>query len=90
MQVSTRNTAPLYAYSLLTCAFSQVTNAYVSGMKEDLDMSGNDLNYLQVFWTVGYIVGQLPSQIIITKIRPSVGCPRRSPSRASSSLAWPA
>jgi ACS family pantothenate transporter-like MFS transporter len=44
-------------------------------MKEDLSMEGNDLNYLNTFWTVGYIVGQLPSQIIITKVRPSIWLP---------------
>ncbi|KAL2212414.1 MFS general substrate transporter [Sarocladium strictum] len=54
---------------------TNVSNAYVSGMKEDLDMAGNDLNYLNTFWTVGYILGQLPSQIIITKVRPSIWLP---------------
>lgn len=54
---------------------SQVNNAYVSGMKEDLNMTGNDLNYLNTFWNIGYIVGQLPSQIIITKVRPSIWLP---------------
>lgn len=44
-------------------------------MKEDLEMSGNDLNLLSTYWTVGYIIGQLPSQIIITKIRPSIWLP---------------
>lgn len=38
-------------------------------------MAGNDLNYLNTFWTVGYILGQLPSQIIITKVRPSIWLP---------------
>ncbi|KAJ4328903.1 hypothetical protein N0V84_000691 [Fusarium piperis] len=54
---------------------TNVSNAYVSGMKEDLKMTGNDLNYLSTFWTVGYIIGQLPSQIIITKVRPSIWLP---------------
>lgn len=36
---------------LLTCI--QVVNAYVSGMKEDLDMSGQDYNLLQTMFTVG-------------------------------------
>jgi MFS transporter, ACS family, pantothenate transporter len=44
-------------------------------MKEDLSMSGNDLNYLNTFWNIGYIIGQLPSQIIITKVRPSIWLP---------------
>ncbi|KAK7227913.1 hypothetical protein V2G26_000083 [Clonostachys chloroleuca] len=60
---------------------TNVSNAYVSGMKEDLNMTGNDLNLLLTFWNIGYIVGQLPSQIIITKVRPSVWLP-------SAELAW--
>jgi ACS family pantothenate transporter-like MFS transporter len=44
-------------------------------MKEDLDMTGNDLNLLTTFFNIGYIIGQLPSQIIITKVRPSIWLP---------------
>lgn len=36
---------------LPTCI--QVVNAYVSGMKEDLNMSGQDYNLLQIMFTVG-------------------------------------
>ncbi|GKT45089.1 pantothenate transporter liz1 [Colletotrichum spaethianum] len=56
----------------LTCDLS---NAYVSGMKEDLHLSGNDLNYLTTFFNIGYIIGQLPSQLILTRIRPSIWLP---------------
>ncbi|OAA39052.1 MFS general substrate transporter [Cordyceps fumosorosea ARSEF 2679] len=28
-----------------------VNNAFVSGMKEDLDLNGNELNYMQTCWT---------------------------------------
>ncbi|TQN68336.1 Pantothenate transporter liz1 [Colletotrichum shisoi] len=34
-----------------------INNAFVSGMKEDLGLYGNELNYMQVCWTVGYVVG---------------------------------
>jgi hypothetical protein len=54
---------------------TNVTNAYVSGMHEDLDMTGNDLNYLTTYFNIGYIVGNIPSQIILTKVRPSVWLP---------------
>ncbi|CAJ2505846.1 Uu.00g132400.m01.CDS01 [Anthostomella pinea] len=54
---------------------TNVSNAYVSGMKEDLVMAGNDLNLLTTFWTVGYIVGQVPSQLMLTKVRPSIWLP---------------
>lgn len=44
-------------------------------MKEDLELSGNDLNYLTTYWNIGYILGQIPSQLIMLKIRPSVWLP---------------
>jgi len=37
---------------------SNITNAFVSGMKEDLKLFGNQYNYIVVAWTVGYIIGQ--------------------------------
>lgn len=60
---------------LIFCGQNQVSNAYVSGMKEDLNLSGNDLNYLTTYWTVGYILGQVPSQLVMTKVRPSIWLP---------------
>lgn len=54
---------------------SNISNAYVSGMKEDLKMNGNQLNLVDVAWTSGYVVGQLPSQLILTKVRPSIWIP---------------
>lgn len=44
-------------------------------MKEDLQLSGNDLNYLTTYWTIGYIIGQIPSQLVMTKVRPSIWLP---------------
>jgi len=37
-----------------------INNAFVSGMKEDLGLYGNELNYLQTAWTVGYVLGEVP------------------------------
>lgn len=37
-----------------------INNAFVSGMKEDLNLFGNQLNYMQTCWTVGYVIGQIP------------------------------
>ncbi|KAL3428312.1 major facilitator superfamily transporter [Phlyctema vagabunda] len=54
---------------------TNIANAYVSGMKEDLKMNGNQINLVDVAWTTGYVVGQLPSQVLLTKIRPSVWIP---------------
>lgn len=44
-------------------------------MKEDLAMNANQLNLIDVAWTSGYVIGQLPSQFILTKVRPSVWIP---------------
>lgn len=44
-------------------------------MKEALDLKGNDLNYLTTYWNIGYILGQIPSQLVLTKIRPSIWLP---------------
>ncbi|KAL2132717.1 hypothetical protein VTI74DRAFT_3455 [Chaetomium olivicolor] len=52
-----------------------VLSAFVSGMKEDLGLYDNQLNYLVTTWTVGYVVGQVPSNLIITRVRPSIWIP---------------
>ncbi|KAK0637410.1 major facilitator superfamily domain-containing protein [Bombardia bombarda] len=52
-----------------------INNAFVSGMKEDLGLFGNELNYMQVCWTVGYVLGEIPSNILLTRIRPSIWIP---------------
>ncbi|KAK8205632.1 hypothetical protein M8818_004808 [Zalaria obscura] len=52
-----------------------INNAFVSGMKEDLGLNGNQLNYMQTAWTVGYVIGELPSNIVLTRIRPSIWIP---------------
>ncbi|KIW21430.1 hypothetical protein PV08_02010 [Exophiala spinifera] len=54
---------------------ANINNAYVSGMKEDLNMLGNQYNYATTLWTVGYIIGEIPSNLILTKVRPSIWIP---------------
>lgn len=43
-------------------------NAYVSGVKEDLNLQGNDLVQLQTMYTVGAVVGQIPFVYLFTKL----------------------
>lgn len=38
-----------------------INNAFVSGMEEDLGLYGNQLNYMITCWTVGYVIGEVPS-----------------------------
>ncbi|KAK3692003.1 major facilitator superfamily domain-containing protein [Podospora appendiculata] len=52
-----------------------INNAFVSGMKEDLGLYGNELNYMQACWTVGYVIGEIPSNLLLTRVRPSIWIP---------------
>lgn len=44
-------------------------------MQEDLGLHGNELNYITTAWTCGYVIGQIPSNLLITRIRPSLWIP---------------
>ena len=44
-------------------------------MKEDLHLLKDQYNLFTTFWTIGYIVGMIPSQIAISRIRPSIWIP---------------
>ncbi|KAK3353946.1 major facilitator superfamily domain-containing protein [Lasiosphaeria hispida] len=47
-----------------------LANAYVSGMKEELGFKGDQLNQINTVFTVGYIIGQIPSNLSLHYIRP--------------------
>ncbi|KAJ4186459.1 MFS transporter (Seo1) [Fusarium falciforme] len=47
---------------------SNINNAYVSGMKEDLNLNGNELVQFQTMYTVGAVVGQLPFMFLLTHV----------------------
>ncbi|KAB5557843.1 major facilitator superfamily domain-containing protein [Coniochaeta sp. 2T2.1] len=44
-------------------------------MKEDLGLFGSELNYMQTCWTVGYVLGEIPSNLLLTRVRPSIWIP---------------
>ncbi|KAH8700248.1 major facilitator superfamily domain-containing protein [Talaromyces proteolyticus] len=46
---------------------SATSTAYVSGMKEDLKLYGNQLNYLNTVYMVGFITMQIPLTLIMTR-----------------------
>lgn len=46
------------------------SNAYVSGMKEATNMTGDDFNNANTCFQVGYLVGMVPNNIALLKIRP--------------------
>lgn len=47
-------------------------NAYVSGMKESLNMQGDDLNITATCFTVGYIVSMIPHNLLLLVIPPRI------------------
>ncbi|CAH0025837.1 unnamed protein product [Clonostachys rhizophaga] len=64
-----------FGYFLRLLDASNIRNAYVSGMKEDLELLSDQYNYFQTLWTIGYTVGMIPSQVILTYVRPSLWLP---------------
>ncbi|KAG4416248.1 hypothetical protein IFR04_010594 [Cadophora malorum] len=46
-------------YFLKNLDQTNVNNAFLSGMKEDLNMYGNELVTSTSIWTVGYVIGQI-------------------------------
>ncbi|ORY68970.1 major facilitator superfamily domain-containing protein [Pseudomassariella vexata] len=46
---------------------SATSTAYVSGMKEDLKLYGNQLNYLNTVYMVGFITMQIPLTLLMTR-----------------------
>jgi ACS family pantothenate transporter-like MFS transporter len=54
---------------------ANISNAYVSGMKEALGMGGSQLTYMGNVFTAGYVISQLPAVILVTRVRPSILVP---------------
>ncbi|PVH82352.1 MFS general substrate transporter [Cadophora sp. DSE1049] len=57
-------------YFLKNLDQTNVNNAFLSGMKEDLNMYGNELVTSTSIWTVGYVIGQIPCNLLLTRISP--------------------
>ncbi|TYJ53786.1 hypothetical protein B9479_005546 [Cryptococcus floricola] len=57
-------------YFLKNLDQTNVSNAFLTGMKEDLGMYGNQLVTSTSIWTVGYVIGQLPSNLLLTRVEP--------------------
>ncbi|KAM4055853.1 major facilitator superfamily protein [Hirsutella rhossiliensis] len=54
---------------------SNLANAYVSGMRDELGFVGNQLNEINTCFTVGYILGQIPSNLSLHYVRPRLWFP---------------
>ncbi|CAK7214554.1 hypothetical protein SCUCBS95973_002186 [Sporothrix curviconia] len=46
---------------------TNVSNAYVSGLKEDFGLYGNQLNYLNVCYYTAYVVFQVPGLLLMSR-----------------------
>ncbi|KAK3335130.1 allantoate permease [Cercophora scortea] len=57
-------------YFLKNLDQTNVNNAFLSGMKEDLSMFSNELVTSTSIWTVGYVIGQIPSNLLLTRVSP--------------------
>lgn len=49
---------------------ANLSNAYVSGMKEDLKMYGTEYNLAVTCFQVGTILGGIPSNLLLTWVKP--------------------
>ncbi|KAI8165090.1 Pantothenate transporter liz1 [Colletotrichum sp. SAR 10_70] len=54
---------------------SATTAAYVSGMQESLSLYGNELVEFTTYFSIGYALFIVPSQLIQTRVRPSLWLP---------------
>lgn len=53
-----------------------IGNAFVSGMQEDLNLYGNERNWLGTWFSLGIMVGTVPAQMTqLSFIRPSILIP---------------
>ncbi|KAH8898921.1 major facilitator superfamily transporter [Thozetella sp. PMI_491] len=52
-----------------------ISSAYVSGMQRDLNLTGNELNFFTTYFNISYCIFLIPSQIMLTYVRPSYWLP---------------
>ncbi|GMM38520.1 hypothetical protein DASC09_058590 [Saccharomycopsis crataegensis] len=60
----------MLAYFLKYLDQTNISNAYVSGMKEDLNLNGNQLSWFNTFFNIGTIVGSIPAVFLANYFRP--------------------
>ncbi|KAK9446701.1 major facilitator superfamily domain-containing protein [Limtongia smithiae] len=70
----------LLTYSMLsfvikTIDSGNISNAYVSGMKEDLDLHDQERNLFNTFFDIGCFIGCVPSLYVLHHVRPSIWLP---------------
>lgn len=73
-------------YFLKNLDLQNVTNAYLSGMEEDLEMFGDQLVTSTSIFTVGYVIGQIPANLLLTRVSPRWVIPAVCSNRSRSLL----
>ncbi|PPJ57314.1 hypothetical protein CBER1_07937 [Cercospora berteroae] len=54
---------------------ANLNNAYVSGAREDLNFQGTQLNQINTIFYGGYLLGQIPNNLILQKVPPRIWLP---------------
>ncbi|KAI7858788.1 major facilitator superfamily domain-containing protein [Circinella umbellata] len=54
---------------------SNLGSAFISGMEEELQLTGLQYNWMTVIFMAGYLIMQIPSNMLLSKLRPSVYLP---------------
>lgn len=49
---------------------TNISNAYVSGMKEDLNLTSNQLSWFNTYFNIGTIIGSIPAVFLASHFRP--------------------
>ncbi|KAK9473939.1 major facilitator superfamily domain-containing protein [Dipodascopsis tothii] len=65
----------IFSYMIKSLDQNNISNAYVSGMKEALNLYGNEYNYFTTLFNCGYLVGSVPAQWAVSFVRPSYAIP---------------
>ncbi|RUS22361.1 major facilitator superfamily domain-containing protein [Endogone sp. FLAS-F59071] len=61
----------MLGYFLKVLDSSNLGSAYISGMEEELQVKGIEYNWMGVFFTLGKPTMQIPSNAILSRVRPS-------------------
>ena len=57
---------------VVTNSCSNLAQARLGGLEEDLGMKGTDFNLATSILFVGYLTMQLPSNMLLTRVSPSI------------------
>ncbi|KAK9385180.1 major facilitator superfamily domain-containing protein [Lipomyces mesembrius] len=65
----------MLSYLIKTLDAGNIQTAFVSGMKEDLKLYGQELNLFTTYYNIGFLVASHPAMLMMTWFRPSIIVP---------------